>query len=195
MTDAPAAPGSPADPARIPAGNPYDRLPPAPTFTITSADVRDGVMMNLPQVSAWGGGPGEDVSPQLSWADAPEGTLSYAVTMFDPDAPTASGFWHWAVANIPASVTSLPAGAGAPGGSGLPDGARQLVNDGGFAGYVGAAPPPGHGLHRYYVVVHAVGVERLDLPEVASPAMLGFMLFQATLARAMIVPVWETPAG
>ncbi|MFN8074303.1 MAG: YbhB/YbcL family Raf kinase inhibitor-like protein [Kineosporiaceae bacterium] len=195
MTDAPAAPGTAADPTRIPAGSPYDRLPPVPTFTIASDDVVDGVMMNLPQVSAWGGGPGQDVSPQLSWADAPEATLSYAVTMYDPDAPTAAGFWHWAVANIPASVTSLPSGAGAPDGSLLPAGARQLVNDGGYAGYAGAAPPPGHGLHRYYVVVHAVDVETLDLGEVASPSMLGFQLFFHTLARAMIVPVWETPAS
>ena len=119
------------------------------------------------------GAGGQDESPQLSWSGAPAGTKGYAVTVFDPDAPTASGFWHWAVLNIPADVTSLPAGAGSRDGAALPAGALQLKNDAGFAGYLGAAPPTGHGPHRYLIMVHAVDVDKLDVGEHGSPASLG----------------------
>jgi Raf kinase inhibitor-like YbhB/YbcL family protein len=111
------------------------------------------------------------------------------VTVFDPDAPTASGFWHWAVANLPATVTELPAGVGD--GSMLPGDALTLCNDAGMRRYVGAAPPAGHGYHRYFVVVHALSVERLDLTEDASPAYLGFNLFMKALARAVIHGTYE----
>ncbi|WP_370012432.1 YbhB/YbcL family Raf kinase inhibitor-like protein [Nocardia cyriacigeorgica] len=170
--------------------NPYDALPQVPTFTVTSDDVTDGQTFGNDQVSGVFGAGGKDVSPQLSWSGFPAETKSFAVTVFDPDAPTASGFWHWAVANIPASVTSLPAGAGSQGGE-LPTGAVQLRNDGGFAGFVGAAPPPGHGPHRYFIVVHAVDVDSLDVPADASPAFLGFNLFSHTLARATLVATYE----
>ena len=168
--------------------NPYDELPDVPSFEVRSDDVADGETMPRPQVSGVFGAGGEDVSPQLSWSGAPDGTQSYAVTVYDPDAPTASGFWHWAVFNIPADVTSLPSGAS---GSNLPDGAVELKNDGGTVGYIGAAPPPGHGPHHYHVVVHAVDVPKLDVPADATPALLGFNLFGHTLGRAMIVPVYE----
>lgn len=174
--------------------NPYDALPPAPSFELTSTDVADGVTLAMPQVSGIFGAGGEDVSPQLSWSGFPEGTKSFAVTVYDPDAPTASGFWHWAVANIPVGVTSLASGAGDDTGSGLPEGAVTLRNDAGIARYVGAAPPPGHGPHRYFTVVHAVGVESLDVGPDASPAFLGFNLFFNTLARATLVPVYEQQA-
>jgi Raf kinase inhibitor-like YbhB/YbcL family protein len=170
--------------------NPYDDLPDVATFEVRSDDVSDGETMNSAQVSGVFGAGGEDVSPQLSWSGAPEGTQSYAVTVYDPDAPTASGFWHWAVFNIPADVTELASGASKD----LPGGAVQLKNDAGFAGYVGAAPPPGHGPHHYYVVVHAVDVPALEVPAEGSCAFLGFNLFSHTLGRATLVPVYETRA-
>jgi Raf kinase inhibitor-like YbhB/YbcL family protein len=173
------------------APSPYDFLPQVPGFTVTSTDVRDGEVLPTPHVSGVMGAGGKDLSPQLTWSGFPEGTRSFAVTVFDPDAPTASGFWHWAVANIPASVTELPSGAGDRNSSSLPEGAVQLRNDGGFAGYVGAAPPAGHGPHRYFVVVHAVDTEQLDVTPDASPAVLGFNLFFHTLARATLVVTYE----
>ena len=171
--------------------NPYDFLPQVPTFSVTSSDVTDGQELPVPHVSGVMGADGEDRSPQLAWSGFPEGTRSFAVTVYDPDAPTASGFWHWAVANIPADVTELPSGAGDKDAPQLPEGAVQLRNDGGFAGYVGAAPPAGHGPHRYFVVVHAVGTERLDVDADATPAVLGFNLFFHTLARATMVLTYE----
>ena len=171
--------------------DPYAASPKLPSFQVTSEDVRDGETLPTPQLSGIFGAGGEDVSPQLSWRGFPAETRSFAVTCFDPDAPTASGFWHWSVFNIPASVTSLPAGAGDEKGSGLPDGAIQLRNDGGLTGFLGAAPPPGHGPHRYFFVVHAVGTEKLDLNENAPPALLGFNLFMHAISRGMIVPVYE----
>ena len=171
--------------------DPYASLPQVPSFTVTSSDVSDGGVLAMPHVSGVMGAGGEDRSPQLSWSGFPEGTKSFAVTMFDPDAPTASGFWHWAVANIPASVTELPSGAGDKDDPKLPEGAVSLRNDGGFAGYVGAAPPSGHGPHRYFVVVHAVDTEALDVTTDTTPAVLGFNLFFHTLARATLVATYE----
>ena len=171
--------------------DPYEFLPEVPSFTVTSTDVSDGDALSMPQVSGVMGAGGEDRSPQLSWSGFPEGTRSFAVTVLDPDAPTGSGFWHWAVANIPASVTELPGGAGDKDRPELPEGAIQLRNDAGHAGYVGAAPPAGHGPHRYFVVVHAVDTEALDVGADTTPAVLGFNLFVHTLARATLVVTYE----
>ncbi len=171
--------------------NPYADLPEVPDFTLTSEDIQHGERLDDAQASGVMGAGGQDRSPQLAWSGFPEGTKSFAVTVYDPDAPTASGFWHWAVANIPASTVELPAGAGSEGSGDLPQGSVQLKNDGGFQGYVGAAPPPGHGPHRYYVVVHAVDVEQLDVDADASCAKLGFNLFSHTLGRAQLVGTYE----
>ena len=118
-----------ATPAASDACDPVARLAPAPAFTLTSIDVAEGEQLPTPQMSGMFGAGGEDRSPQLAWSDFPAETRSFVVTMFDPDAPTPSGFWHWAVANIPASVTELPAGAGSADGANLPPGAFQLPND------------------------------------------------------------------
>jgi hypothetical protein len=173
--------------------DPYSFLPDVATFEVTSSDVADGKALPTPQVSGIMGAGGEDVSPQLSWSGAPEGTKSYAVTCYDPDAPTASGFWHWAVAGIPASTTSLPTDAGDPDKGLLPDGAVTLANDAGAKRYIGAAPPAGHGPHRYYFVVHAVDVEDLGVGADATPAFLGFNLFFHSIGRARITPTYEVP--
>jgi Raf kinase inhibitor-like YbhB/YbcL family protein len=168
--------------------NPYDELPDVASFEVHSDDATHGEKLATPQVSGIFGAGGDDVSPHLAWSGAPEGTQSYAVTVYDPDAPTGSGFWHWAAFNLPADVTELASGAS---GHALPDGAVELKNDGGTVGYIGAAPPPGHGTHHYYVVVHAVDVASLDVPADASPAFLGFNLFSHTLARATLVAEYE----
>src|ERR1700724_1178679 len=143
--------------------NPYENLPKVPSFEVTSTDVRDGEKLPLPHVSGIFGAGGEYISPRLSWRGFPAGTKSFVVTMYDPDAPTASGFWHWAVVDIPANVTELPRGAGDESGADLPGQAFQLRNDGGAARFIGAAPPPGHGRHNYHVVVHAVDVPSLGI--------------------------------
>jgi len=172
--------------------DPYEFLAQAPSFTVTSNDVADGETLANPQVSGVFGAGGSDTSPHLAWSGFPAGTRGFAVTCYDPDAPTASGFWHWAVYGIPAGVTELPAGAGSPDGAGLPDGAVQLRNDGGLKQYIGAAPPPGHGPHRYYFVVHALDTDALEMVgEESSPALLGFVMSGHTLGRGRIVPVYE----
>ena len=171
--------------------DPYSFLAEVGTFTVTSTDVSDGATLATPQVSGIMGAGGEDVSPQLSWTGFPSGTQSFVVTCFDPDAPTASGFWHWAVADLPVDTTELPADAGNPDARLLPSGAVVLRGDAGAARYIGAAPPEGHGPHRYYFVVHAVDVPSLGVGEDATPAFLGFTLHFHTLARARVVPVYE----
>jgi Raf kinase inhibitor-like YbhB/YbcL family protein len=169
--------------------SPYDNLPQLPTFTLTSESVTDGQPLGNDQVSGIMGAGGADVSPQLSWSGFPAETKSFAVTVYDPDAPTASGFWHWAVADLPATVTELPADAG--NGDELPGGAVTLTNDAGLKRYLGAAPPAGHGPHRYYIAVHALPVESLGLPDGATPAYLGFNLFGQAIARAVIHGTYE----
>ncbi|MFE6287126.1 YbhB/YbcL family Raf kinase inhibitor-like protein [Streptomyces sp. NPDC057877] len=177
------------------ANDPFARLPEAAPFTVTSTTVADGDDWPPAQFSGIFGVPGgKDVSPQLSWSGAPEGTRSYAVTVYDPDAPTGSGFWHWAVADIPATVTELPEGAGDDTGSGLPEGAFQLPGDARLARFVGAAPPAGHGPHRYVVVVHALDVESIGVQADATPAVLGFTMSGHTLGRAVLTATAETPA-
>jgi Raf kinase inhibitor-like YbhB/YbcL family protein len=168
--------------------DPYARLDPVPSFSLTSDDITDGQPLKAAQYGADAGG--QDVSPQLSWSGAPAGTKSFAVTVYDPDAPTGSGFWHWAVANIPATVTSLPAGAGSQGGT-LPDGATPVLNEMRLPHFIGATPPQGTGVHRYYVVVHAVDVDHLDLDPQGTPAVLGFNLHFHTLGRAILVGTGE----
>jgi Raf kinase inhibitor-like YbhB/YbcL family protein len=171
--------------------NPYDAIAEVPTFTLTSTDVADGQELSTAQVSGIFGAGGSDISPQLSWSGFPAGTKSFAITVYDPSAPTGSGFWHWAVADIPVSTTDLPSGAGDDSGSALPAGAFQLANDASLRRFLGAAPPAGHGKHSYYIAVHAVDVESLGIDHGSTPAFLGFNLSGHTLARAVVAPWWE----
>jgi len=150
------------------------------TFTLTSDDFNDGGVLPDAQVYAKG-----NTSPHLAWSGAPEGTKSFAITCYDPDAPTGSGFWHWTVANIPADVRALAAGGP------LPTGAVEGRTDFGTPGFGGAAPPAGHGPHRYVFTVFAVDVEALDVTPDNSGAIFGFNLHFHTLARASITGVYE----
>jgi Raf kinase inhibitor-like YbhB/YbcL family protein len=165
--------------------DPYDLLPAVPSFTVTSYDVTDGRPLKDDQVAEHG-----NSSPQLSWSGAPEGTKSYTVTCFDPDAPTPSGFWHWAVVDLPPDVTSLGAGAGAEGAR-LPGNAFMLVNDAGTRAFTGAAPPEGDQVHRYYFVVHAVTVDSLGIDDTASNAALSFNLVFNTAGRAILTGTYQ----
>ncbi len=153
------------------------------TFTLTSTGFADGGTLPDAQVYAKG-----NRSPQLSWSGAPEGTKSFAITCFDPDAPTGSGFWHWTVANLPTDVTELAEGASS---AGLPKGAVEGRTDFGEPGFGGAAPPPGHGPHHYVFTVFAVGVEALPVTPEDSGAKYGFNLHFHTLARASITGIYE----
>ncbi|MBM7503082.1 Raf kinase inhibitor-like YbhB/YbcL family protein [Agromyces aurantiacus] len=160
------------------------KLRPVGSFTVTSEDFEDGGPLARPQWSAGAGG--VDRSPELSWSGFPERTRGFAVTCLDVDAPSGSGWWHWAVANLPAATTALPAGAGAPGAPGLPHGAVVLRNEDGDRGFCGAAPPRGTGVHRYVFVVHALDAPSLDLDPDLSPAGLGNRCFFHALARGII---------
>jgi hypothetical protein len=159
--------------------NPYDYLPVVEELQVRSTSAGDGAELPVEHRAPSHGG--ENTSPDLEWSGAPEGTRSFAVSCFDIDAPTPSGVWHWLVVDIPASVTSLAAGVGSKPDAGV--GAKTIRNDLGEAAYAGAAPPPGDHSHRYLFTVHALGVDQLEIPEGASPALASFMLGLATLAR------------
>ncbi|WP_433169006.1 YbhB/YbcL family Raf kinase inhibitor-like protein [Kribbella sp. CA-247076] len=166
------------------APDPYELLPKAGTFTLTSTDVTDGEALSDDHAFALG-----NTSPQLSWSGFPAETKGFVVTCFDPDAPIVSGFWHWVLVNLPATVTSLDTGAGAT--PRLDNGAFHVRNDFGTKDYAGAAPPAGDQRHRYYFVVHAIDVEALDVDADATPAVVGFNLAFHTLARAILTPTYQ----
>jgi Raf kinase inhibitor-like YbhB/YbcL family protein len=158
---------------------------PAATFTLRSNDL--GGQATQEQVFNGFGCTGRNISPHLAWTTPPEGTRSFAVTLYDPDAPTGSGWWHWVVYDIPATATELPTGAGSSGGRGMPAGAVQGRTDYGSAGYGGPCPPEGHGPHRYILTVHALNTPKLEVPADASPALIGFMLRSASLGQASLL--------
>ena len=156
-------------------------------FTLTSNDFQDGQALPQAQVFAGMGQSGGNQSPHLAWSGEPAGTRSFVVTCFDLDAPTGSGWWHWVVANLPATVRELPRDAGS--GKGLPTGAVQCRTDFGKPGYGGAAPPPGPA-HRYQFTVHALKVERIDVDGEASGAMVGFHVHFNSLGSARITATY-----
>ena len=157
----------------------------AADFSVTSADIAPGQTLAPAQVFQGFGCTGGNQSPQLSWHGAPAGTQSYAITMYDPDAPTGSGWWHWSVFNLPSSTTSL-----ATASANLPAGAVQGRNDYGDSAYGGACPPPGERPHRYQITVWALKTDKLPLDRHASGAMLGYMLNANALGKAQLTGLY-----
>ncbi len=155
-------------------------------FRLSSPELRPGARLAEAQVFKGFGCTGGNVSPELVWSGAPEGTKSYAVTMYDPDAPTGSGWWHWVVFNLPADARGLKLGAGDVQAGLLPTGAVQSRTDFGQTGYGGPCPPVGHGQHRYVFTVHALKLDKLPLDENAPAAMVGFYLNQNALGKAVL---------
>jgi Raf kinase inhibitor-like YbhB/YbcL family protein len=156
-------------------------------FTLTSADIGEGRTMPERHVLAGFGCTGGNVSPALAWDGVPAGTKSFAVTVYDPDAPTGSGWWHWVVFNLPADARGLPAGAS---GGILPAGAVQSRTDFGAPGYGGPCPPAG-APHRYVFTVHALDVETLPLDAQASAAMVGFMTHSHSMGQASLTALYS----
>jgi Raf kinase inhibitor-like YbhB/YbcL family protein len=173
--------------------NPNWNLPDVPTFTLVSPDFNEGETIPQWARSGIAGAGGEDRTPTLHWEGAPSGTRSYALTVYDPDAPTGSGFWHWAVYNIPAEITSLPQDAGNPDAGLLPPSAVTLPNEFRLERFLGAAPPSGHGQHRYVFTVSALDTAELSIPGGSTPAVLGFTLRDHIIGRAQLTGVSETP--
>ncbi|KAF1076625.1 YbhB/YbcL family Raf kinase inhibitor-like protein [Halodesulfovibrio sp. MK-HDV] len=163
----------------------------AADFTLTSPDVQNGERLSIKQVFNGFGCTGDNVSPSLEWKNVPAETKSFAVTLYDPDAPTGSGWWHWVVFNIPASIQSLPANFGTDQSPLLPATTIQSRTDFGTKGFGGACPPQGDKPHRYQFTVYALDVDRLDLPSGAPAAMVGFYLHQHTIAKAQIIATYS----
>ncbi len=153
-------------------------------MSLQSTDIAEGEALSNAQVFNGFGCEGENKSPQLSWEGVPEGTKSLAITLYDPDAPTGSGWWHWVVFNIPANVTSIEAGAD------MPDGAIQSRTDFGSVGYGGACPPEGDKAHNYILTLHALNVEKLELDENASGAMVGYFINAHSIKKANITATY-----
>src|ERR1041385_6445408 len=158
----------------------------AESFTLTSTTIKNGGKIGMDHVFDGFGCTGKNISPELKWAGAPKGTQAFAVTMYDPDAPTGSGWWHWVMFNIPATVTSLPANAGKVDRGSAPKGSVQSTTDFGQPGYGGPCPPQGDKPHRYVVTVYALKVDQLPLKQDATGAMVGFYLNQHALAKGSL---------
>jgi hypothetical protein len=162
----------------------------AQTMTLTSPDIKPGGKIADEQVFNAFGCTGGNVSPALSWSGAPQGAKSFALSVYDPDAPTGSGFWHWVVFNIPPDVTSLPKDAGSLKAGTAPKGAVQSRTDFGVPGYGGPCPPQGDPPHHYHFTIFAVDTPKLEGDENTSAAVVGFMLHFHTLAKAELVGVY-----
>ena len=161
----------------------------AQTFTLKSKDL-GGSATKKEEFNGFGCS-GQNVSPQLSWENAPVGTKSFAITMYDKDAPTGSGFWHWTVFDLPATTMELKSGAGNAANNLLPQNAIQGKTDYGVPGYGGPCPPPGHGFHQYVFTVYALKTEKLGVDATASAAVVGFYLNQNVIGQASIISYYK----
>lgn len=165
----------------------------AAAFKLTSPDIKPNATMDKKFEANVFGCNGENKSPALKWSGAPKGTKSFAVTVYDPDAPTGSGWWHWSVIDIPADTTELKPDAGDASGSNLPSGARHVRIDYGTAAWGGACPPPGDKPHRYVFTVHALKTQKLDIPQDATAALAGFMINANSLGKASFTAKYGRP--
>lgn len=163
----------------------------AGSFTLSSNDISHGEFMTKKHEYNGFGCSGGDLSPHLKWSNAPQGTKSFAITVYDPDAPTGSGWWHWQVVNISKNVMEVPTGAGSTKQDLVPKGSMQIKNDYGSKGFGGACPPPGHGVHRYSYTIHALSVENLELPKDASGALTGYMINANTIESSTIESLYK----
>jgi Raf kinase inhibitor-like YbhB/YbcL family protein len=163
----------------------------AETFTLSSKDISQGEFMGKAQEFTGFGCSGGNLSPHLQWKDAPKGTKSFAITAYDPDAPTGSGWWHWQVVNIAANTTELVTGAGNTKKNIAPKGSIHITNDYGSRSFGGACPPKGHGIHHYRFTIHALSVEKLALPENASGALAGYMINANTIETSTIEALYK----
>jgi Raf kinase inhibitor-like YbhB/YbcL family protein len=165
----------------------------AAPFKLESPDIKAGGTLDKKFEANVFGCSGENKSPALKWNGAPKDTKSFAVTVYDPDAPTGSGWWHWSVINIPANVTELKPDAGNASNANLPPGARQVRIDYGVAAWGGACPPPGDKPHRYIFTVHALRMDKLDIPADATAALAGFMINANSLGKASFTAKYGRP--
>lgn len=159
-------------------------------FILTSDEIVHGEFMSNTQEFTGFGCEGGNRSPALSWSGAPKATQAFAITVYDPDAPTGSGWWHWQIVNIPKEVNQLTAGAGNINGKKIPKGSLQIENDYGTTGFGGACPPKGDGAHRYQFTVHALS-KKLELPAGASGALTGYMINAHSLDSATIEALYK----
>ncbi|MGJ8681487.1 YbhB/YbcL family Raf kinase inhibitor-like protein [Paraglaciecola sp.] len=161
------------------------------SLTLSSHDIAQGQYMDKKHEFNGFGCTGGDLSPHLKWSNAPEGTKSFAITAYDPDAPTGSGWWHWQIVNIPKNISELSTGAGSAETSNAPKESTHISNDYGIRGFGGACPPAGHGVHHYRFTIHALSVEKLELPEDASGALAGYMINANTIESSTIEALYK----
>lgn len=158
----------------------------AQNFTLASSDLK-GQLTKTQEFNGFGC-TGDNISPQISWSHPPKGTKGFAITVYDPDAPTGSGWWHWLVVNIPANASSLPAGVTA---KDLPKGAIETMNDYGVTSFGGACPPEGDKHHQYIFTIHALDVEKLDVSSKSDSALVGYMINAHTIEKSSLVSYYK----
>lgn len=166
-------------------------VPASAEILVSSEAMPDGSVLKNTQVFNGFGCSGDNISPDISWTKGPDGTKSYALTVYDPDAPTGSGWWHWVVYNLPSDTLSLPLGAGSASGAKLPAGTVQGTTDFGKPGFGGACPPAGDTPHRYIVTVYALGTEKIEVPADSTAAMVGFMIHATMLDKGTLTATYS----